>query len=70
VRHPERPTVIGDARFSMLPTTLTPLWGLAIDPDADRPVRHVTDRSLSAEERERFLAMLLGRPLPSSEDAP
>ena len=64
VRHPERPRVIGDARFSMLPTTLTPLWGLAVDPSADPPVRRVTDRSLSPEEREQFVAMLLGRPLP------
>jgi inner membrane protein len=69
VRHPERPHVIGDARFSMLPTTLTPLWGLAVDPSADPPVRRVTDRSLSPQERRQFVAMLLGRPLPP-DDAP
>jgi len=64
VRHPERPEVIGDARFSMLPTTLTPLWGLAVDTTADPPIRRVTDRSLSPEERRQFLAMLRGRLVP------
>lgn len=63
VRHPERPDVLGDARFSMLPTTVTPMFGLAVDPAAEPPVAFVTDRSLSPEGRERFLAMLLGRPL-------
>ncbi|NBB75532.1 MAG: metal-dependent hydrolase [Bacteroidetes bacterium] len=70
VRHPERPQVIGDARFAMLPTRLTPLWGLAVDPDAEPAVRFVTDRSLSPEGREQFVDMLLGRPLPSNDEAP
>jgi len=69
VRHPARPRVIGDARFSMLPTTLTPMWGLAVDPSAEPPVQRITDRSLSPHERRQFVAMLRGRPLPP-DDAP
>lgn len=78
VRHPERPAVIGDARFAMLPTRLTPMWGLAVDTaqaaDSSRaaaapgqPVRRVVDRSLSPEGRQQFIAMLLGRPLPADD---
>jgi inner membrane protein len=70
VRHPTQPHVIGDARFSMLPTTLTPLWGLAVNPSADPPVQRVTDRSLSPMERQQFVAMLRGRPLPADNDTP
>ena len=30
VIHPTRPTLLGDARFSLLPTSLAPLWGIEI----------------------------------------
>ncbi len=64
VRHPTRPGMIGDARFAMLPTRLRPLWG--IEPVATGAVpgtRFVTDRSMSEDERGRFVDMLLGRPV-------
>jgi inner membrane protein len=62
VRHPQRADFIGDARFSMLPTSLVPLWGIVIDASApDRHVRFETDRSLTPAMRRRFLEMLLGR---------
>lgn len=70
VRHPEQPDVIGDARFSMLPTTLTPMWGVTVTPSTEPPVQRVTDRSLSEEGRRQFGAMLFGRPLPQKNDRP
>jgi inner membrane protein len=60
VRHPRRPDLVGDARYAMLPTSLEPLWGLAIDPAADS-VRFETRRALTPEVRARFVEMLLGR---------
>ncbi len=62
VRHPSRTELIGDARYAMLPTSIEPLWGIAIDPSApDAPVRFETTRRLTPELRRRFLDMLLGR---------
>ena len=64
-RHPRRPDLIGDARYGMLPTDIAPLWGIVLDPASpDAPAAFVTDRTLAAEARDRFVAMLLGRPLP------
>jgi len=64
VRHPDRTGMIGDARFAMLPTSLKPLWGIVpADEAAGYPAEFVTDRTLSAAERGRFVDMLLGRPL-------
>jgi len=59
---PRRAEVLGDIRFSMLPTSVLPLWGIAIDrtDPASAPV-FVTDRRASPEERRRFADMLLGR---------
>ena len=64
VRHPERPEVLGDARYAMLPNGTAPLWGIVAD--AEQPQRHVelvTLRELDADMRRDFLSMLLGRPL-------
>ncbi len=59
VADPRHPGRLGDARYAMLPTTLRPLWG--VERDARGTVRFAVDRSMSRDERERFLAMLLGR---------
>lgn len=64
VRHPERPRVIGDARFSMLPTRLTPMWGVTPAAAPGPSVKRVIDRSLSPKGRRDFVAMLRGQPLP------
>ena len=62
VMHPERPEMVGDARFAMLPTRLRPLWGIApAASDAGYPAQFVTDRSMSSDERKQFVDMLLGR---------
>ena len=69
VRHPGQPDVIGDAAYSMLPTSLVPLWG--VEMDTARPGRHVSFnyyRDTSEEVRDSFTNMLLGREIPKTED--
>lgn len=64
VHHPEYQDVIGDARYSMLPTSLIPLWGVRIDPS--RPESNLSFlyfRDASEEIREPFIDMLLGQDL-------
>lgn len=59
IRHPEHKQVLGDGRYSLLPTTLSPLWGIQVD--TTQPNRHVrfgTYRNADKEIRERFLEML------------
>ena len=60
-RHPSRPNVIGDIRYSMLPNDTRPLWAIEIFPDREEHhVRFHTFRDWSASNRSRFLAMLRG----------
>lgn len=62
VQHPNHPNVIGDARYSMLPTSVSPLWGITID--TTKTNQHVpfdTYRDASPEIRSKFLDMVLGR---------
>ena len=60
--HPELPRLLGDVRYSMTPTSLVPLWGIALDPDNPEAHAHYrVFRALSGERRERFVAMLFGR---------
>jgi len=62
VRHPARPDMIGDARYSMLPTSIEPLWGIVVDTTApDRAPTFETTRRWSPEIRQRYTDMLLGR---------
>lgn len=62
VQHPNHPNVLGDARYSMLPTSVSPLWGITID--TTKTNQHVpfdTCRDASPEIRSKFLDMVLGR---------
>lgn len=62
VQHPNHPNLLGDARYSMLPTTTSPLWGITID--TTKTGQHVTFdsyRDASPEIRTKFLDMILGR---------
>lgn len=59
---PQRPNALIDIRYSNLPDSLRPLWGLELDPN--RPEQHAHYafyRDLSRETRQRFMDMLLGR---------
>src|SRR5690606_13325784 len=70
IADPYNPARIGDARYAMLPTSLTPLWGIEIDTRApgQTPV-FFTQRDRSHAVREAFIHMLLGRP-PHDASAP
>ena len=62
--HPDKGNVLADARYSIQPDGLLPLWG--IEMDLDRPQQHAqfaVYRNLTAENRQRFVAMLLGKPV-------
>jgi inner membrane protein len=59
---PEQPGVLGDIRYSMLPQSTKPLWGISIDPQ--NPKEHAEYhfyRDNSQGIRRTFLNMLLGR---------
>ena len=60
VRHPENPKIIGDGRYSMLPTSMIPLWGVEADTsNTDRHVPFLYFRDTSEAVRQEFLDMLL-----------
>ena len=57
--HPERPTVLGDVRFAMVPTSTVPLWGIELNLDApDEHVQYNTYRTLSETNRRALISML------------
>jgi inner membrane protein len=61
--HPDRPNVLIDVRYSNLPHSVLPLWGIEMDltrPD-QRPAERFY-RDLSKETRAAFVQMVLGRP--------
>lgn len=63
-RHPERPDVLGDVRYALLPNSTLPLWGIRFDPaQQDEHVAFMTFRQHDGAERRAFMDMLLGRPL-------
>ena len=62
-RHPAVPDVIGDVRYSMLPDSTRPLWGIEIH--AEREHEHAglrTFRDHTKADRQHFFAMLRGMP--------
>ncbi|MDH3632580.1 MAG: metal-dependent hydrolase [Gammaproteobacteria bacterium] len=65
VPDPVRDNVLIDIRYSMLPTSVTPMWGIEFNlasPTHHAKFRIYRDRS--EDMRETFVAMLLGRDLP------
>jgi inner membrane protein len=62
IRHPDKPDIIGDARYSMLPTSLAPLWGVKTDTtNTESHLPFLYFRDAGEEIRTGFLDMLLGR---------
>lgn len=51
--------LIGDARYAMLPTSLTPIWGIRWNTAGQ--MEFVSDHAMSKEMRARWLAMLTGQ---------
>lgn len=65
VRHPQDHNMVGDARYAMLPTSTSPLWGIIIDPDQPNQVtKLVTRREFSPAMRQQFIQMLRGADVP------
>lgn len=61
VQHPDYTNVIGDARYSMLPTTISPLWGIKVDTNkTEQHVSFDSYRDTSEEIREAFKNMVFG----------
>jgi inner membrane protein len=70
-RHPHRSEVIGDVRYSMLPDSVVPLWGIEIDPARQHEhVRFFTFREFTSADRRRFVSMLRGRAPDALEPTP
>jgi len=60
--HPEHANVLGDVRYAMLPTSIKPLWGIALK--LGTPDEHVsfnTYRTMSDKERKAFFSMVFDR---------
>jgi inner membrane protein len=54
---------LGDARYSMRPDRLRPIWSIRFDvAEPERPVSVATDREMSSADRARFVEMLRGDP--------
>ena len=66
VAHPSQPHVLGDARYAMLPTSLSPLWGVRYDPKrVGAGVTFETFRDSALQVRKELWKMLRGRPTDS-----
>lgn len=60
-----------DVRYSMIPNEIDPLWGIRLTPGSpDRHASFLTDRTMTAAQRQTFLQMLTtpGRRLVSAGD--
>ncbi len=65
-QYTDDPLMIGDIRYSILPNTIKPLWGIRLRPDQpDRHVDYVTTREMNDGVRRRFYALLFGK-LPAT----
>ncbi len=58
---PEQENVLGDIRYSMLPTSVRPLWGIVLSDTAEQHVDFRFYRDSSKSQRQVFINMLLGR---------
>lgn len=59
---PDRPNVLTDIRYSNVPNSIKPLWGIELD--MNKPEQHANYnfyRDLSKENRQRFLSMLFNK---------
>lgn len=58
---PEQEHVLGDIRYSMLPTSVRPLWGIVLPERTEQHVDFRFYRNSSKSQRKAFINMLLGR---------
>ncbi|MGB5261890.1 MAG: metal-dependent hydrolase [Gammaproteobacteria bacterium] len=61
-RYADDPLLIGDIRYSFLPNTIKPLWGIRLKPRSpDEHVDYVTTREMNGHIQQQFYSMLFGR---------
>ncbi len=60
--NPQNPLQVIDVRYSIVPNTISPLWGIELSNTAtpEQHARYVSDRSSSADNRELFWKMVFG----------
>ncbi len=59
---PEAPNILVDVRYSNLPITASPLWGIEMDrTQPDQHANYMLYRDASKETRQKFLTLLLGK---------
>ena len=68
---PHQPNRIIDVRYSVVPNTIDPLWGIDLDPNAtpNSHVRYFVDRRTRAEQMDTYWRMLTGEDCPVRLDA-
>ena len=55
-------SILGDIRYSMLPNSASPLWGITINPNkADEHAPYLTMRKNNAKIRQQYIDMILGK---------
>lgn len=62
IQHPDKNNIIGDGRYAMLPTDMSPLWGIKVD--TSQPGKHLpfkTFREVTPAVKDAYLDMLLGK---------
>ena len=62
IQHPNKKNIIGDGRYAMLPTDMSPLWGIKVD--TTRPGEHLpfkTFREATPAVKNAYLDMLMGK---------
>jgi inner membrane protein len=65
IADPARANVLTDIRYSMLPVSITPMWGIDLNTASDTGhARFEVYRDRPDNARDLFLSMLLGRDLP------
>jgi inner membrane protein len=59
---PRDQSILGDIRYSMLPASANPLWGIVINPNnVDEHVPYLTMRKHNKQLRQQFISMILGK---------
>jgi len=59
---PNDQSILGDIRYSMLPNSVSPLWGITINPNkSDEHTPYLTMRKHNKKLRQQYISMLLGK---------
>ncbi len=59
---PNDQSILGDIRYSMLPNSVSPLWGITINPNkSDEHTPYLTMRKHNTKLRQQYIDMVLGK---------